>query len=77
MKGRLIKKININNIFLSVWENEAIVDGKKVTIVNITIKRSYKNKNTGQWAFTDNFSEKHLPNIKEVIERYEDDIHGN
>ena len=73
--GLLKARIKIGNVVFSIWDNEAVIDGKITIIPNITINKLYlkgKNKEGKNiWGYTTNFDEKDMPNIKEVIERHE------
>lgn len=74
MGGNLKNKIKVGSVVFSIWDNEAVVDGKIMIIPNITINKLYlrgKNKEGKNiWGYTTNFDEKDIPNIMEAIERH-------
>ena len=71
--SNLIHRVKAGGIVLSVWENEAIVNGKEVTIPNITISRVYLDKKSNNWKYTANFRETDMDNIKKAIDGYKNE----
>jgi hypothetical protein len=43
-----------------LWENEATVDGRKVTLLKATVERRYKDKD-GTWKSSGSFSRNEIP----------------
>ena len=67
--GELLKRIEKGNVSLAVFENPAMVEGKKEMILTIQITRGYCNN--GVWRNVPHYRERDLAKIKEAIEEYE------
>ena len=70
MRGRLKDRIQKGSIILSVWDNEAIVDGRKVWIRNFRLSRMCSKNNDEKPMFYYDFREADLARIKEAIDDY-------
>lgn len=66
--GKLIGRVTENRIVLSVFDNEATVDGKTVLIRNVKIERFYKANN--EWKNNNYYSERDLQNLSIALNRY-------
>ena len=55
-----IKKFSAGTISCALWENDAMVDGKKVGILKATIERRYRDKD-GTWKSSGSFSRNEIP----------------
>ena len=55
-----IKKFSAGTISCALWENEATVEGRKVSILKTTIERRYKDRD-GTWNSTGSFSRNEIP----------------
>jgi len=70
--GRLIERFKKGSVVVTVWENEATVNGESRIIKNFTVNRVYRNKDT--WQFGNHFRNSDLPDILaavgEALEKY-------
>jgi hypothetical protein len=55
-----VKKFSAGSVSAALWENEANVDGRKVTMLKATIDRRYKDS-TGAWKSSSSFSRNEIP----------------
>jgi hypothetical protein len=55
-----VKKFIAGSVSCALWENEATVDGRKVTLLKATVERRYKDKD-GQWKSSGSFSRNEIP----------------
>ena len=55
-----VKKFSAGTISCALWENEAMVAGKKASILKATIERRYKDKD-GTWKSSGSFSRNEIP----------------
>ena len=55
-----VKKFSAGTISCAIWENEAVVAGKKVGILKATIERRYRDKD-GTWKSSGSFSRNEIP----------------
>lgn len=55
-----VKKFSAGTISCALWENEAMVAGKKVGILKATVERRYKDKD-GTWKSSGSFSRNEIP----------------
>ena len=55
-----VKKFSAGSVSSAIWENEAMVAGKKVGILKATIERRYRDKD-GTWKSSGSFSRNEIP----------------
>lgn len=60
--------VKSGSILLSLWNNEAMINGEKMMLPNITITRCYMGKKG--WQQGHQFRPKDLENILDVIDRF-------
>lgn len=58
-----IKKINAGTVSCALWENDASVNGRKVTMLKATIERRYKDNKDGQWKSSGSFGRNEIPQV--------------
>ncbi|MFA5796758.1 MAG: hypothetical protein WC916_01820 [Candidatus Woesearchaeota archaeon] len=62
------KKFRAGAIAATVWENDAVRDGKKVTYKTVSFERSYKDKD-GAWKSTSSLRVIDLPKASLVLNK--------
>ena len=67
MKGPL-KKFRAGQISCALWENEAKVNGRSVRMLQATVERRYKDKNS-QWQSSNSFRRNDIPLVKYCLDR--------
>ena len=67
MKGPL-KKFRAGNISCALRENEAVVNGKTVTMLKASLKRRYKDKD-GSWKSSNSLSRSEIPFAIDCLEK--------
>ena len=55
-----IKKIRAGSVACALWENEATVNGKAVTMLKASIERRFTDKD-GNWKSSTSFSRNEIP----------------
>lgn len=55
------QKINAGGVSCAIWENEATVSGRKVTMLKATVERRYKDGKDGQWKSSNSFGRNDIP----------------
>ena len=55
-----VKKYNAGSVSCALWDNEIVMDGKKVTVLKATVERRYKDRD-GQWKSSGSFSRNEVP----------------
>ena len=55
-----VKKFNAGSVSCALWENEATVDGRKVSLLKATVERRYKDRD-GTWKSSGSFSRNEIP----------------
>ena len=55
-----VKKFSAGSVSAALWENEANVDGRKVTMLKATIDRRYRDS-AGTWKSSNSFSRNEIP----------------
>jgi len=55
-----VKKFSAGSVSCAIWEYEAIVNGKKASILKAAIDRRYKDKD-GTWKSSGSFSRNEIP----------------
>ena len=53
-------KFRAGQVSSAVWENEVVLDGRKVKILKATVEHRYKDKN-GQWKSSGSFTRNEIP----------------
>ena len=61
-----VKKFSAGTISCALWENEATVDGRKVSLLKATVERRYKDKD-GEWKSSGSFSRNEIPLVQYVL----------
>ena len=59
MKGPL-KKFRAGSVSRALWENEATVSGKTVTMLKASVERRYRDKD-GNWKSSSSFGRNEIP----------------
>ena len=55
-----VKKFSAGSVSSAIWENDAVVNGKRVGILKATVERRYKDKD-GTWKSSGSFSRNEIP----------------
>ena len=55
-----LKKFRAGQVSCALWENEATVNGRSVTMLKATVERRYKDKND-KWQSSGSFSRNEIP----------------
>jgi len=55
-----VKKFSAGSVSCALWNNDAVVNDKKASILKATIDRRYKDKD-GQWKSSGSFSRNEIP----------------
>ena len=55
-----LKKFRAGQVSCALWENEAKVNGRSVTMLKVTVERRYKDKND-KWQSSGSFSRNEIP----------------
>lgn len=55
-----VKKFSAGSVSCALWENEATVNGRKMTLLKATLDRRYKDKD-GQWKRSGSFGRNEIP----------------
>ena len=55
-----VKKFSAGSISCALWENEATVNGRKMTLLKASLDRRYKDKD-GQWKSSGSFGRNEIP----------------
>ena len=55
-----VKKFRAGQVSCALWENEANVNGRIVTMLKATVERRYKDKD-GNWKSTGSFARNEIP----------------
>jgi len=56
-----LKKFGAGAVSCAIWENDAVVNGQKVTLLKATVERRYKDNKDGQWKSSGSFSRNEIP----------------
>ena len=56
-----IKKFRAGSVSCAIWENEANVNGRKVTMLKATVGRRYKDSKDDKWKSSNSFSRNEIP----------------
>lgn len=54
------KKISAGNVSAAIWENEAMVNGRTVSMLKVTLDRRYRNS-AGEWKSSSSFARNEIP----------------
>ena len=63
-----IKKFRAVQVSCALWENEATINGKSVTMLRATVERRYKDKN-GDWKSSQSFGRNEIPLVKWCLDQ--------
>jgi len=55
-----VKKFSAGSVSCALWENEATVNGRKMTLLKASLDRRYKDKD-GQWKSSGSFGRNEIP----------------
>ena len=55
-----LKKFRAGQVSCALWENEAKVNGRSVTMLKATVERRYKDKD-GNWKSSNSFGRNEIP----------------
>ena len=55
-----VKKFSAGTVSCALWENEAMVEGRTVSLLKATIERRYRDKD-GTWKSSGSFSRNEIP----------------
>ena len=55
-----VKKFSAGSVSCALWENEATVEGRKVSLLKATVERRYKDRD-GTWKSSGSFSRNEIP----------------
>ena len=58
--GLPVAKFRAGQVSCALWENEATVNGRAVTMLRATLERRYKHS-SGEWRSTNSFSRTEIP----------------
>jgi len=61
-----LKKYKAGSISCALWENEATVNGQRVTLLKATVERRYRDKD-GNWKSTGSFGRNDIPLVQYVL----------
>ena len=71
------KKFSAGTISCALWENEATVDGRSVSILRATVERRYKDKD-GTWKSSNSFGRNEIPLVVYCLQKaYAVMVEGN
>jgi len=63
-----VKKLSAGSITCALWENEAKVNGRTISLLKATVDRRYKDKD-GQWKSSRSFGRNEIPLVRHVLGR--------
>ena len=80
-----VAKFKAGQVSSALWENEITVNGKKVTMLKVSVQRRYKDSKDGQWKSSTSFSRNEIPlaiyclqkSFEHMIEGNRDDENGS
>jgi len=55
-----VKKFRAGSVSCALWENEAVVNGKTMTMLKTSVERRFKNGD-GEWKSSGSFSRNEIP----------------
>jgi len=56
-----IAKFRAGQVSSALWENDIQVRGQTIKILKATVQRRYKDKDSGEWKSSTNFSRNEIP----------------
>lgn len=68
-----LKKYRCGGITGALWENQANVNGKDVTMLKVSVERRYKDKN-GTWQSSNSFGRNEIPLVIHLLNKAYSDI---
>ena len=63
-----VRKFRAGRVSCALWENEAMVSGRKVRMLKATVERRYKDKND-EWKSSNSFSRNEIPLVKWCLDQ--------
>lgn len=63
-----VKKFNAGSVSCALWENDATVDGRNVTVLKATVERRYKDKD-GTWKSSNSFGRNEIPLVMYCLQK--------
>ena len=72
MANKPYKKINAGTVSCALWENEAVVNGRTVTMLKASIERRYKDGD--EWKSSSSFSRNEIPLAIYCLQKAFDEI---
>ena len=65
-----IKRFRAGSVEAAVWKNEQVdQNGQTVERHSVTIRKSYRDKESGQWKQSDSFFPSDLPRLALVVQK--------
>ena len=68
-----LKKFRAGQVSAAIWENQATVNGKQVTMLKATVERRFKDKD-GNWKSSGSFGRNEIPLAVYCLEKAFDAI---
>ena len=56
-----VAKFRAGSISCALWENEASVNGRRVTMIKATVERRFKDPKTDSWRSSNSFGRNEIP----------------
>ena len=77
------KKISVGTVSCAIWQNEATIKDRSVTMLKASVERRYRDKATDTWKSSNSFSKTEVPLLisclqlafEKMVEQ-EEDGHG-
>lgn len=63
-----LKKFRAGQVSAAIWENQATVNGKQVTMLKATVERRYKDKD-GNWQSSNSYGRNEIPLVVHCLAR--------
>lgn len=63
-----IKVFRSGQVKASIWENDAEFDGVKRKTYSVTVVKSYKKKDSDEWADTNSYNQENLADLESVAQ---------
>lgn len=64
-----VKEFRAGNVRAAVWEREATKDGRTFKTFNVSVEKSYKKKDSDEWATTNSYNFQDLPKLALVAQK--------
>ncbi len=62
------QKYTAGSISCALWENDATIDGRNVTVLRATVERRYKDKD-GTWKSSNSFGRNEIPLVVYALQK--------